>query len=161
MSHFEVLGLIEILDRLAGEAINPDIDLDVFLRSLGEIESSSSINSGTPSISLICNSIRETAIRTHMSCSVNRADISCDTAHVYLIRASDTGVFKIGVATNVGKRISAMKGMSASSLELVCYGSGGSKLELELHHKFSKNRIHGEWFELSEVEVEEIKGILS
>ena len=68
---------------------------------------------------------------------------------------------KIGVATNVHKRIRELQ--TASHEELVLIGSipnGSFKLEKALHKKFSKYRLKGEWFKLSFEQIIKIKDLV-
>lgn len=64
---------------------------------------------------------------------------------VYVINAGK--YIKIGVTTDFTRRINSMQTSSAETFELICFFDGASyKFESELHEKFKKNRVRGEWF---------------
>lgn len=65
---------------------------------------------------------------------------------VYLIRSPATKLLKIGVTTNIEKRINDLSNMQGSDLELVAVLPGDHKLETALHKMFSIYRVRGEWF---------------
>lgn len=79
---------------------------------------------------------------------------------VYLIQ-SPTGAYKIGRTTNPNDRMKTFSVKLPFEVDYVCviqtddmYG-----LESQLHNKFAKNRVNGEWFALTPDEVEYIKGL--
>jgi hypothetical protein len=59
----------------------------------------------------------------------------------------------------VDKRISQMKTGNSNDfiIEKIHQSKWGTKIEAILHRKFSSNRINGEWFELSEMDVEQFE----
>lgn len=78
--------------------------------------------------------------------------------YVYLLQ-SPTGAYKIGVASNPTKRIERLEVKLPFEIEPVCviqtddmYG-----LEKALHRQFADKRVNGEWFRLSNDDVEIIK----
>ena len=80
---------------------------------------------------------------------------------VYLIKAHDR--YKIGRTINLSKRFFSCAGLSPYPLELIwnLYIDEHAKLEKSLHRIFKDKRIHHEWFNLSNDDVEAIKAIAS
>jgi predicted GIY-YIG superfamily endonuclease len=72
--------------------------------------------------------------------------------NVYLIRAGNRGAIKIGVAVNVARRMATMQTGNAFELKLLATIKCKSRdeayiLEKQLHEKFKRQRIRGEWFQ--------------
>lgn len=65
---------------------------------------------------------------------------------VYFIQAGQ-GPIKIGVATNINKRLSMLQVGNHEPLSVLATVQGGINLETKLHWKFHKHRVRGEWFE--------------
>jgi hypothetical protein len=77
---------------------------------------------------------------------------------VYLLRA-DNGVYKIGASTTPEQRSKTL-GIQLpyeTILEHTIETDDMYWLEGWLHHKFTKKRKQGEWFELDEADIEYIK----
>src|SRR6185503_4159626 len=79
---------------------------------------------------------------------------------VYVIRSSG-GFYKVGVASDVVKRIKALQTANPQPIELVCARHSSSPYELEkrLHRYLAEHRSGGgtEWFKLSpEVAIEAV-----
>lgn len=72
----------------------------------------------------------------------------------YFIRDKYTGYIKIGKSINVDKRIKNFRTINPT-IELV--GVIDSDVELELHREYEHKRQTGEWFNLNNVDVENIK----
>jgi hypothetical protein len=71
-----------------------------------------------------------------------------DSRLVYAISTEDNPkLIKIGVATDIAKRMKALQIGSASTLVLRWSAQGGYPLEGHLHEAFRKKRVHGEWFD--------------
>ena len=71
--------------------------------------------------------------------------------NVYLLQAGLRGPIKIGVARNVRRRLKTLQTGNHQELRVLAVipcGTDGSarNLESQLHRKFSKSRIRGEWF---------------
>lgn len=64
---------------------------------------------------------------------------------LYFVQA-ETGQIKIGIATNLRKRMSGLQGASPVKLTLLLAVHGGRTAEATLHQKFDAHRLHGEWF---------------
>ena len=78
---------------------------------------------------------------------VMRREFPDDTSvHVYFVEAPDLGLIKIGSSGNVEQRIAALIRNGPAELTRIGVISGGPKLELELHQRFARHRVRGEWF---------------
>lgn len=70
---------------------------------------------------------------------------------VYFIVCTETGRCKIGFTRhNVEKRIAGLQMGSASQLALLAMHPGTTSTERRLHEKFGEDRLHGEWFKVSD-----------
>lgn len=68
-------------------------------------------------------------------------------SHLYFMRDPYTGYIKIGVSQHPNKRKYQIERQLGYKIELIkIIESGGFDMERELHYKFSKDRVHGEWF---------------
>ena len=68
---------------------------------------------------------------------------------VYFVQQGENGAIKIGITkSNIANRIEALQTASSSLLRLVGYirDAHPLSLEKELHSKFKKHRLRGEWF---------------
>jgi hypothetical protein len=67
---------------------------------------------------------------------------------VYLIRSGPR--HKIGITTNLNRRIDQLKAQAPYPLEVVHTASGKryAQMESQLHRAYEDCRVHGEWFEL-------------
>lgn len=65
---------------------------------------------------------------------------------IYVIRAGDSGPVKIGVATDVKRRIAGFQTSHPERLHLLHMFDGGRDEERALHERFKVERIKGEWF---------------
>ncbi len=75
-----------------------------------------------------------------------------DSRWVYAISTDENPkVVKIGVATNIAKRIKSLQIGSSTPLVLRWSAQGGYSLENHLHEAFRKQRTHGEWFDFRRV----------
>lgn len=77
---------------------------------------------------------------------MNRDSISRRASSAYFIEATGTGLVKIGYATNLAARFSALQTSSPVKLKLLGSVEGGAEVEGELHFRFAAHRSHGEWF---------------
>lgn len=76
---------------------------------------------------------------------------------IYYIACSETKRLKIGfTAGAVEKRLRALQTGSAGELVLIAVHPGDPEDEKFLHFHFQKQRLHGEWFEMSEEMFEHI-----
>ena len=76
---------------------------------------------------------------------------------VYLIEA-ENGLVKIGISSNVQRRLSTLNTASPVELWILAYAQppSAAKLEKKLHNTYSDKRVRGEWFRLSHADVAEI-----
>ncbi len=90
-----------------------------------------------------------------------KKQIATDTAKgcVYFIGNEHYGWVKIGKTTNLTARLSALQTGSPCILSILGYKKSNTptKEERELHLKFSKYKMHNEWYLLSD----DIKGYIS
>ncbi len=77
---------------------------------------------------------------------------------IYLLRAPRLSRFKIGCATNVKQRCSAINTASPCEVVLVAYFATNQsrKIEAALHQKYARFHVKGEWFELGKNQVQEL-----
>jgi hypothetical protein len=77
---------------------------------------------------------------------------------MYIVEAN--GHFKIGVATNIKKRISSLQTSCPFKLSLLKTWQHDDALDLErlLHKKYKSFRCSGEWFKLSAKHIQVILG---
>lgn len=66
---------------------------------------------------------------------------------VYFIQGDITGLVKIGQSVDVKSRIRQLQTGSAERLKIIANMSGDEK---HFHQMFSKHRVRGEWFSLSD-----------
>lgn len=82
----------------------------------------------------------------------------CVGGFVYLLKSSN-GYYKIGYTNNIKKRLHDIGIKVPFKIELIhkikC--SDARRLESELHSQFSSKRVNGEWFNLSQEDVNYIK----
>ncbi len=57
------------------------------------------------------------------------------------------GAIKIGLSTNISTRLAELQTCNSTDLKVLGYVVGN--IESELHNRFSKDKIHGEWFKPS------------
>lgn len=65
---------------------------------------------------------------------------------VYFIQQGDSGPIKIGVATDVWKRLGSLQVSTVEPLHLRAMLPGGRETEKRLHQQFAAFRVRGEWF---------------
>jgi hypothetical protein len=75
---------------------------------------------------------------------------------IYLVLDERTGYVKIGRAKNPSARERTLQSENPQVAMLFC-SPADAELERELHREFAQHRIRGEWFELSECHIEDIK----
>ncbi len=95
-----------------------------------------------------------------------RTDRPADPGYVYLMRADTPEVnwYKIGLSIDPEFRLKTFNAIKLPfEMELVCVIQTPSMRELEsqLHGWFADRRLRGEWFSLSEDDVEFIEGLAS
>lgn len=66
---------------------------------------------------------------------------------VYLLRAGESGPFKIGfTAKNVSGRVKQLQTGCYEKIRIIATICGDKTIENHLHTKFSQHRLQGEWF---------------
>lgn len=85
--------------------------------------------------------------------------LSC-LGFVYILKA-DNGIYKIGRTKNLNNRISSINGILPYDTELIHAIETEDYKEAEryFHRKFAHRCIRGEWFQLTEKDVEQLKQI--
>lgn len=66
-------------------------------------------------------------------------------SHVYFVRSSN-GTIKIGVSTDVMRRLASLQTANSARLTLLLIMPGTEEDEQELHRLFADERLRGEWF---------------
>jgi hypothetical protein len=77
---------------------------------------------------------------------------------VYLIFDRNTGLYKIGKSNNAVKRETTLAAQ-LPFIELVCVIDSVNVTERSLHHVYKTKRVRGEWFNLTQEDVEYIKSL--
>ena len=101
-------------------------------------------------------------MRVITEAEVNILKVKCNITkikpkqYIYVIK-SHNNLIKIGITSNLHKRITALKNMNACKLELIYKTVGSNSLERSIHKKFEKYRSHGEWFKSYNGILEDIK----
>ncbi len=80
--------------------------------------------------------------------------------NIYVVKAAN-GLYKIGMAVNVAKRLHEIRALSPVPVILVHAFRTECMLRTEqsLHKKFEATRDHGEWFRLDENQVKWLKSL--
>lgn len=79
------------------------------------------------------------------------------SGYVYVVRSGS--LYKIGLSKNPKKRISSLCPPSEATCILSLRSSSPRKLERKLHKLFAHKRSFREWFDLDDVDIEEIRRI--
>jgi len=77
-------------------------------------------------------------------------DLSGKTSYVYFFRLGEGGPIKIGFTKNIRSRLTIIQVGNPCMVVLLAVFPGGRKEEFELHKKFIKYKLYGEWFEPNE-----------
>lgn len=72
--------------------------------------------------------------------------MSAPTTTLYFVQAGNGGPIKIGVATDLSKRLAALQTGSPAELRLLGTMTGDMADERALHVRFRDHRLRGEWF---------------
>jgi hypothetical protein len=74
-------------------------------------------------------------------------ETAAPTPIVYFVQGeTGAGPIKIGTTTNIKSRLSALSVSSPVKLKLLAAIPGGTKVEADMHQRFRRHRLHGEWF---------------
>ena len=68
---------------------------------------------------------------------------------VYVANAQAAKAIKIGVTSDVGKRLKSLQTMCPVKVVLLFTLPGGRELEADLHRRFQSSQLWGEWFRLT------------
>lgn len=82
---------------------------------------------------------------------------------VYVVKPAGHNVYKIGCSVDVERRLARMQRKYDFSLELVAviYSKDYERLEAQMHRRFAKYHLIGEWFVLPDSAIEYLKGLTS
>ncbi len=82
------------------------------------------------------------------------------SGYVYLIK-SERGMYKIGRSKGPKGRIKTLEVKLPFEIEPICLipTQNANRLEKQLHYRFESKRIDGEWFALTEEDVQYIKSL--
>lgn len=80
------------------------------------------------------------------------------TVYVYLMVDDYTNLYKIGKSNNVHFREKTLLSQTPK-IRLIHYFNRPDYLESDLHKKYKSQRVRGEWFELTQEDVEFIKSL--
>jgi regulator of replication initiation timing len=88
-----------------------------------------------------------------------------DACYLYLMKDFNTGYYKIGISNSPEYREKTLQS-EKPTIEMICNKKYVSRrmaasFEQALHKTFSEKRVRGEWFELNQNDVEEIKSTLN
>lgn len=70
-----------------------------------------------------------------------------DLAWIYFIQHGAGGPIKIGIAKDVERRLASLQSASPVPLHVLGAVRGTERGERQLHLRFAKHRIRGEWFQ--------------
>lgn len=80
--------------------------------------------------------------------------------YVYIVEMETTGYIKIGVASNIQKRLSSMQ--SSSPFKMLLLGcikkEDAYKYEAKVHEKYKQFRVRGEWFIKEHININKVLG---
>lgn len=74
-------------------------------------------------------------------------DLSGNTVYVYFMQIGNDGPIKIGFTKHIRHRLSVVQVGNPALVRLIAVTEGGRTQEFELHNRFKKYRLYGEWFE--------------
>lgn len=84
-----------------------------------------------------------------------------NSRYVYVVKSGD--YYKIGVASSVPSRVAVLQVGNPIKIEVVAYKDykeNAVAMEKQLHKKYEKNLVHGEWFCLGSKEIEDVVQII-
>jgi len=82
--------------------------------------------------------------------------------YVYLIKDCERNLYKIGMTTDIRKRLNALQSSTGNSSLMLIHkirSKRCSELEKILHQMFAGKCVFGEWFQLTDEDVDWIKSI--
>lgn len=82
--------------------------------------------------------------------------------YIYFIKNTTTNNYKIGKSYNPTNRLKQLQTGNDCKLEIYhIFESDNAKLESYLHQYFKNNKILGEWFEISDSDIDNVIKIIS
>lgn len=84
--------------------------------------------------------------------------IIATSVKTYIYFLSSNNLIKIGLTTNIKKRMAAISTMCSAPIELLGFIDGNKNTEASLHQKFANIRSHGEWFNKTDDLINFIEG---
>ena len=87
--------------------------------------------------------------------------VHLDEGCIYIIRCKDSATYKIGKSTNPACRLKSHQTSCPSELELEYYTKVWqmSHIEYAIHKLYADKCVRGEWYELSEDDIEQLKSM--
>jgi hypothetical protein len=83
--------------------------------------------------------------------------------HLYIFKAKNIPIYKIGISNNVPARLETVKTMSPIPI-MICdifkELKDAMRVEKLVHKHLNEYRTHGEWFQLTDKQVKNLKGII-
>jgi hypothetical protein len=73
--------------------------------------------------------------------------LTSDEQMIYFVQSGDDGPIKIGVSTNIGKRLTALQTAHGERLRIVGVMKGDFSKEKRIHSQFKSSLKRGEWFQ--------------
>lgn len=91
---------------------------------------------------------------------INNPRINKNAGSVYILKYGSQ--YKIGCSNNIDKRLHDLNKNTPHEITLIHSIETNNKytLEKELHHKYKDKRVKGEWFDLLDSDIEDIKNIV-
>lgn len=78
------------------------------------------------------------------------------TGTIYLIQGAETGYTKIGITKDIQRRLKTLQISSPEHLQVAHSFPGTAAEERSLHRSYQDKRLHGEWFSLSQNDIQAI-----
>ncbi|MEZ9564837.1 GIY-YIG nuclease family protein [Vibrio artabrorum] len=157
----DLIKHIELLNELCQDSISEPEHLHEHLQFVDQ-----AINNiracGVSDVFGLEHAIKQSMMHNHRSSlkETKYDKLTEEYADVYLVKAVDSGIYKIGVTTNLEKRIRQLQNFHHEKLILVASAKGGKKTEAKLHKHFSDDVVKGEWFKLTCDQVSKIEAFL-
>jgi hypothetical protein len=85
-----------------------------------------------------------------MNESGNKDDICNEAVPAYVYMIYGGGRLKIGTTKDLIDRLDTLQNTSPNTLQIVWCAIGDRKYEKKLHAMFATDRLHGEWFNVSD-----------
>lgn len=82
------------------------------------------------------------------------------TRQIYFIENLFNSEIKIGVSSDIDTRLKQISSDIKSPVKLIKLINGDEQKEKELHNRFSRDRVHGEWFKPSNELLDNINEII-